>query len=90
VAQMQDAFEQNAVVSLLGAQYDYVICGTRFDPSAALWNTADTAAPFGDIEAPAAAADASEAAVPEVCSLVDSDRDCSHAHAPSLWFVPPT
>jgi hypothetical protein len=50
---MQDAFEQNAVTALLGAQYDYVICGTRFDPSAAVWNTAQPAMPPVDAAAPA-------------------------------------
>lgn len=50
VAQMQDAFERNNVAALLGDQHDYVICGTRFDPSAALWGAPGPGPPPVDVQ----------------------------------------
>lgn len=37
VAQMCDAFERNGVASLFEQHYDFIVAGTRFDPTAAQW-----------------------------------------------------
>jgi hypothetical protein len=46
VAQMCDAFERNTVHDLFGSDYDFIIGGTRFDPSAAQWAVAAEPAPL--------------------------------------------
>ena len=37
VAQMVDAFERGALPRVFGADYHYILAGTRFDPSSAHW-----------------------------------------------------
>jgi hypothetical protein len=82
---MQDAFEQNAVAALLGAQYDYVICGTRFDPSSAVWNTAEPAMPTVDAAAPAEPMDVLDVCFFALVTLAAEPCGQKHCFSRPLW-----